>query len=131
MDPKGSATRAGVTNYDDLYADILKWLREGTIDYVVPQLYWEIGKKVADYEVLVKWWSDNTFGKNLYIGLYASGLGVNNIPAWKNGNELARQLKMNQSYPKVEGAVYFSAKYFNRNIRGLNDTLRNNYYKYW
>jgi len=53
VDPRGSATRAGVQNYDDLYADILKWLKEGTIDYVVPQLYWEIGKKVADYEILV------------------------------------------------------------------------------
>ena len=130
MDPRGSATRAGITNYDDLYADILKWLKEGTIDYIVPQLYWEIGKKVADYEVLIKWWSDNTYGKNLYIGLYASGLGVNNIPAWKNGNELARQLKMNQQYPKVEGAVYFSAKTFNRNPKGLLDTLQNNYYKH-
>ena len=130
MDPQGSATRAGITNYDDLYADILKWLKEGTIDYIVPQLYWEIGKKVADYEVLIKWWSDNTYGKNLYIGLYASGLYENKTPAWKNGNELARQLKMNQQYPKVEGAVYFSAKTFNRNPKGLQDTLQNNYYKF-
>ena len=38
-DPNGSATRAGIQNYDDLYADILKWLRESSIDYVVPQLY--------------------------------------------------------------------------------------------
>ncbi len=129
-DPRGSATRAGLTNYDDLYADILKWLKEGTIDYVVPQLYWEIGKKIADYEVLIKWWSENTYDKNLYIGLYSSGLYENKTSAWKNGNELARQLKMNQSYPKVEGAVYFSAKTFNRNPKGLLDTLQNNYYKY-
>lgn len=130
MDSRGSATRAGVTNYDDLYADILKWMKEGNIDYVVPQLYWEIGKKVADYQTLIKWWSDNTYGKNLYIGLYASGLYENTTPAWKNGNELARQLKLNQNFPKVEGAVYFSASTFNRNPKGLLDTLRNNYYKY-
>ncbi len=130
VDKRGSATRAGVSNYDDLYADILKWLKDGTIDYVVPQLYWEIGKKVADYEVLVKWWSDNSYGKNLYIGLYASGLGVNKVAAWQNGNELARQLKMNQRFPKVEGAVYFSAKPMLRNPKGLLDTLQNNYYKY-
>ena len=63
-DPRGSDTQAGAQNYDDLYADILKWLEEGSIDYVAPQLYWEIGKKVADYEVLAKWWSENSYGKN-------------------------------------------------------------------
>ncbi|MFV0471089.1 MAG: glycoside hydrolase family 10 protein [Paludibacteraceae bacterium] len=131
MDQNGSATRAGVTNYDDLYADILKWLRLGHIDYVVPQLYWEIGKKVADYEILAKWWSDHCYGKNLYVGLYSSGLTVNKTPAWKNGNELARQLKMNrQKYPKIEGEVYFSATSFVKNPKGLTDTLKNNYYKH-
>lgn len=129
-DPEGSATKAGVSNYDDLYADILKWLRDSTVDYVVPQLYWEIGKKVADYEVLVKWWSEHSYGKNVYVGLYASGLGVSKNSAWRNGNELARQLKMNQSYPQTQGAVYFSAKTFLKNPKGLLDTLRNNYYKY-
>ncbi len=131
VDPRGSATRAGVQNYDDLYADILKWLQEGTIDYVVPQLYWEIGKKVADYEVLVKWWSENSFGKNLYVGMYASQLGAEKAPAaWRNGNELARQLSMNKQYPQVDGAVHFSASGFMKNKQGLTDSLSNNYYKY-
>jgi len=117
VDPLGSATRAGVQNYDDLYADILKWLKEGTIDYVVPQLYWEIGKKVADYEILAKWWSDNSYGKNLYIGLYASQLGSSEAnAAWRKGNELCRQLSENKKYPQIK--------------QGLNDSLQQNYYKY-
>jgi len=131
VDPKGSATRAGVQNYDDLYADILKWLKEGTIDYVVPQLYWEIGKKVADYEVLAKWWSENSYGKNLYTGLYNSQLGAPEAnQAWRNGNELVRQLNLNKRYPQIDGAVYFSAKSFTKNKQGLNDSLQNNFYKY-
>ena len=130
VDPRGSATKAGVQNYDDLYADILKWLQEGSIDYVVPQLYWEIGKKVADYEILLKWWSENSYGKNLYIGLYASALENPKIQAWKTPNELCRQLKMNLKNPKVDGAVYFSAKTFVKNLQGLNDSLKSNYYKY-
>jgi len=131
VDPKGSATRAGVQNYDDLYADILKWLKEGTIDYVVPQLYWEIGKKVADYEILAKWWSENSYGKNLYTGLYNSQLGAHEAnQAWRNGNELVRQLHLNKRYPQIDGAVYFSAKAFVQNKQGLNDSLQNNFYKY-
>ena len=131
VDPMGSATRAGVQNYDDLYADILKWLREGTIDYVAPQLYWEIGKKVADYEILAKWWCDNSFGKNLYIGLYASQLGSNDAaPAWRNGNELCRQLKLNKKFQQIDGAIFFSARPFLKNKQNLNDSLQRNYYKY-
>ena len=45
-DPLGSRTgsRTGsLQNYDDLYADVLLWLREGWVDYNIPQLYWEIG----------------------------------------------------------------------------------------
>lgn len=130
VDSKGSATKAGVQNYDDLYADILKWLQEGNIDYVAPQLYWEIGKKVADYQVLIKWWSENSFNKNLYIGLYASALENPKAPAWKKPNELCRQLKMNEQYKNVDGAIFFSAKPFLKNIQGLNDSLKNNYYRY-
>ena len=58
VDSTGSKTTAGITNYDDLYADIRLWIREGWIDYVLPQLYWEIGKKAADYETLAHWWAN-------------------------------------------------------------------------
>ncbi len=131
QDIKGSETKAGVTNYDDLYADVLKWLKDGSIDYVVPQLYWEIGKKVADYAVLVKWWSENNYNQNLYIGLYASGLKYNRKKAWRNGNQLAKQLHLNQQYSNIQGTVFFSAKPFLQNPKGLLDTLHNNYYKYF
>lgn len=130
-DSRGSATTAGVQNYDDLYADILKWLQDGTIDYVVPQLYWEIGKKAADYAVLAKWWSDNSFGKNLYIGLYASKLGTNDAtPAWRNGNELIRQMRMNEQFPQIDGVAFFSAKPFLKNKQALNDSLRTGIFRY-
>lgn len=131
VDPKGSATRAGVQNYDDLYADILKWLREGNIDYVAPQLYWEIGKKVADYKILVKWWSENSYNKNLYIGLFASQLGSKAAaPEWRQGNELMRQLRMNQNYPQTDGAMFFSAKALQGNYQGIADSLSRSLYKY-
>lgn len=131
VDPRGSATQAGVQNYDDLYADILKWLQEGNIDYVVPQLYWEIGKKVADYAVLAKWWSENSFGKNLYIGLYTSQLGNKQAAdAWRKGNELARQMAHNNRYSQIDGVVQFSAKGLLKNLQGINDTLQKNYYRY-
>lgn len=130
-DANGSLTKAGMTNYDDLYADILKWLKEGSIDYVVPQLYWEIGKKNADYAVLVDWWNRNAYGKNLYVGLFVSGLGVNRASAWHNGNEIARQMLMNEQFENVRGNAFYSAAPFLKNPKGLLDTLSNNFYRYW
>lgn len=130
-DPNGSQTKAGMTNYDDLYADILKWLQEGSIDYLVPQLYWEIGKKNADYAVLIDWWNRNACDKNLYIGLFASGLGVNKPSAWHNGNELVRQMHMNEQFDNVQGVAFYSAAPFLKNPKGLLDSLTNNFYQHW
>ncbi len=129
-DYRGSATEASVTNYDELYADILKWLENGWVDYVAPQLYWEIGKKIADYEVLASWWSEYAHGRNLYIGMYASGMEVNKGKAWKTPNELARQLHYNRTCDDVSCAIYYSARSFLKNIQGLKDSLRNDYYRY-
>ncbi|MGZ5218874.1 MAG: glycoside hydrolase family 10 protein [Chitinophagaceae bacterium] len=127
-DPEGSNTKAGVTNYDDLYADILLWMQEGWVDYVAPQLYWEIGHKLADYEELIDWWSRHSYGRHIYIGhgIYrAFEKGV----AWKNPKELPNQIKMLREYPEVQGSIYFSSKSFDRNPNGWNDSLQNNYYK--
>ncbi len=126
-DSLGSATKAGVTNYDDLYANVLLWLKEGWIDYVAPQLYWEIGHKAAPYEVLVDWWSKHTYGKHCYIGLGIYRAGSNT--AWKDATLLPRQINMMRSYPEIQGAIYFSSKSFVNNPNGWCDSLQNNYYK--
>ena len=128
-DPRGSATKA-ITNYDELHADILKWLEIGWIDYVTPQLYWEIGLDIADYAVLATWWSEYTYGKKLYAGLYASGMEVKKAQAWKTPNELVRQLHYNQDCDEIQGAMFYSARYFLKNIQGLKDSLRQTFYPY-
>ncbi|MDE7125942.1 MAG: family 10 glycosylhydrolase, partial [Muribaculaceae bacterium] len=66
-DPAGSASN-GLQNYDDLYADVLKWAREGWIDYQMPQLYWTLENKVAPSMHLAQWWSDNSYGRHVYVG---------------------------------------------------------------
>lgn len=52
-DPMMGSNTNGLQNYDDLYADVLMWVNNGWLDYCVPQLYWEIGHKAADYETLI------------------------------------------------------------------------------
>lgn len=130
-DVRGSNTRAGVQNYDDLYADVLLWLQEGNIDYVTPQLYWEIGKPDADYAELVGWWSEHAYGKNLYIGMGVYKMGDSSqAAAWNDGNEIVRQLQLNRTQPQVDGAMFYNGTAFLSNTFGLNDSLQANYYRY-
>ncbi|MGW8888514.1 glycoside hydrolase family 10 protein [Streptomyces sp. NPDC055749] len=112
-DPQGSATAGGVETYDDLYADTRKWVREGWIDYVVPQVYWNIGFTVADYAKLVPWWADvvRGTGVNFYIGEALYKVGVTGQPAaWFDPAELSRHLTFCEDYREVRGHMYFSAK---------------------
>ncbi len=127
-DSLGSETTAGQTNYDDLYADILLWLREGYIDYVVPQLYWEHGHRAAPYEVLVDWWAHHSYGRHCYVGLGVYKGGSNT--RWRDTNIIPLQIQDARKYETIQGQVYFSSKSFESNPNGWNDSLRNNYYKY-
>ena len=129
-DPEGSNTKAGQTNYDDLYADILLWLKMKWIDYVVPQLYWEFGQKVVGFETLIDWWSRHAYGRQLYIGHGIYRTMESKSYAWKNRNELPNQIKKLREYPQVQGSVFFSSSTFNSNPNGWSDSLKNNYYKY-
>ena len=131
-DPRGSDTDAGQTNYDDLYADILLWLENGWMDYVLPQAYWHIGHERADYKKIATWWAVNNFNTNLFIGqgIYRSGREKENI-AWKKQHptEIERQLILNQSIPEIQGTVFFSAKTFLKDPFGLNQILKTKYFK--
>ena len=123
----GSRTMAGQTNYDDLYANILLWLKNGWIDYVAPQLYWEFGHKAAPFEVLSDWWSKHTFGRNCYIGL---GIyKANSNAAWKDPDQIPRQIKALRNLPNIQGMIFYSSKSFAKNPNGWNDSLKNYYYR--
>ncbi|HMI78054.1 MAG TPA: family 10 glycosylhydrolase [Ferruginibacter sp.] len=123
----GSKTNGAQTNYDDLYADILLWLRNGWIDYVAPQLYWEFGHRIAPYQVLLDWWSTHTYGKNCYIGL--APYRANSNTAWKDSTQLTRQIEALRNTPNIQGMIFFSSKSFNNNPNGWSDSLRLNYFK--
>jgi Glycosyl hydrolase-like 10 len=120
----GSETRAGLTCYDDLYADVLLWLKNGWIDYVAPQIYWSIGYPPADYARLVEWWSKHTYGKHLYIGHAAYKIANSpNDANWNRPDEISKQIALNRSNPNVQGSIFFSTKPILRNPLGLKDSL--------
>lgn len=114
---RGSKTN-GLANYDDLYADILLWLENGWIDYVTPQLYWPIGKEVADYAILTPWWGKYTYGNNYYVG-QSIGLGA---------TMLCREMRLNQTVEQVQGSIFFSTRGLIGNRDGFADSLKTRFY---
>ena len=128
-DPDGSDTR-GTTNYHDLYADILLWLKEGWIDYVAPQLYWKIGKEGQDFRVLLDWWKKNTFGRDLYIGQAVYHADERDVSGWAGTNELTNEIKLMRQFPgQVKGSIFFSNKSFSPRTSGFINDLKNDLYR--
>ncbi|MDT3427453.1 uncharacterized lipoprotein YddW (UPF0748 family) [Paenibacillus forsythiae] len=112
LDSTGSDTTAGVSAYDDMYADVRTWIKQGWIDYVAPQVYWSLSYNTARYDKLVEWWVNevrNT-GVKLYIGQAAYKVGAANQSAeWQSGEQIISQLKFNENYVEVEGSIMFRA----------------------
>ena len=129
-DPRGSNTQAGVTNYDHLYADIIKWLENGWIDYCIPQIYWQIGHPQVDFEMLANWCKNNAFGRTMYVGhaVYKSET-TSTVMEWRQPGELPRQIELLRRIPEIEGSAFYSSNHFSRNLMGFQDSLKRKLYK--
>ncbi|PWL16953.1 hypothetical protein DKP76_12950 [Falsochrobactrum shanghaiense] len=114
VDPLGSPTRAGKTNYDGDFADTRRWVKDGLIDYIAPQVYWSFGRRQVPYGPIVQWWADTVRDTktDLYIGmaLYRAGTKSQAEPDWQAGggvDEIKKQLEFNASLPEVKGSILF------------------------
>jgi len=131
VDPKGSDTQSGQTNYDDLFADPVDWMNNNWIDYIIPQLYWSIDHKTASYAKLMKWWSENIPNNTaLYIGNSSYKIKADSDKHWNNMYEITNQIDLTRNYPNVQGNGFFSAKWFMNKNQDVVKYLKDNQYKY-
>ena len=129
QDPLGSDTR-GSSTYSELYADTRSWVELGWLDYINPQVYWNINYKIAAFEKIIDWWSDNVFGRHLYIGQAPYRIIENTNPAFRLTTQLPDQMKLIRKNRRIQGSVFFSSKSVTKNPAGFTDSLRQNYYRY-
>ncbi len=123
--PGGSDTKGG-GSYDSIYADSKAWVDNGWVDYIMPQIYWNIGYEIADYSVLCDWWSnvvDDT-DVRLYIGEGAYRTTSSTLPAWTGDNgteELRRHVELGREKKEIGGYCMFTYNTFleNRAIYNL------------
>lgn len=127
--PIGSNTN-GLTNYDDLYADVLLWVNNGWLDYNVPQIYWEIGNKVADYETLIHWWSQHAANRPLIIGEDVERTVKFADPQNPNTHQLTAKMRLHKQLPAVKGSVLWYAKAAVDNVGNYGTALRQYYWRY-
>ena len=127
-DPNGSKTN-GLQNYDQLYADVLLWDANGWMDYCVPQLYWEIGNKAADYDELIHWWNRHLTRTPLYIGEDVERTVKYPDLTNKSQHQLAAKMALHAELPRIQGTVLWYAKAAVDNVGNYGTLLRNNYWR--
>lgn len=122
-DSTGSNT-SGNEAYYSIYADSRTWIQKEWIDYIVPQIYWRTGHEKADYETLVRWWSDEV--KDTRVKLYI-GQGIYNGEVAK---EIGEQLKINKKYPQVKGSSFYSLRTLLNNEENCAQQIKDFYQKH-
>lgn len=123
----GSAT-GGLQNYDDLYADVLYWQDQGWVDYIVPQVYWEIGHKVADYDTLVRWWARYASSRPLIIGQDVERTVRAADPQNPQSNQMAAKWQLQRTLPGVQGSCLWYSAAVVRDEGGFATALKRYYH---
>lgn len=106
---KGSFNASGALQcYSELYSDVYLWMKEGWIDYVVPQVYFPFERKDVTYHDLTRWWSTicKETKTTLYIGMGLYQMGSTEV--WQNPQEIKNQLSYNMQYDNIDGTIFFT-----------------------
>lgn len=124
-DRNGSDTRGKESYYSD-YADTVGWIKNNYVDYIVPQLYWQIGYEIADYSKLVSWWANQVKGSNvnLYIGQGIYKYGQETYNGENVAKEIDKQLNLNKQYSEIKGSVFYSTSDIISNREGCRDKIK-------
>ena len=120
--PQGTS---GLDAYSVIYCDARAWLQAGTVDYIVPQLYWKFGGG-QDYAKLMPWWLSEarSAGRHIYTGL--GGYRLTDA-SWA-ASDLTRQIDFNRDQ-RGDGAVWFSSNSLTRDLKGIRASLQAEQYK--
>lgn len=128
--PNVGSQTSGLQNYDDLYADVLKWVNNGWIDYCVPQIYWEIGHKSADYKTLIEWWNRHAGNRPLFIGEDIERTVKNVDPDNPNSHQMGAKFALHDKLLNVGGTVLWYAKAAVDDVGKYGTNLRKYYWRY-
>lgn len=115
--------QAGIDTYEELFADSRKWLREGWLDYIAPQLYWPVRPPEQSYPVLLQWWVDESVkGRHVFPGLALYKLPITG-PRKMRPEDIIEEILLTRETRGAQGHVHFNAKVLMQNVDGIADRL--------
>lgn len=125
----GSAT-SGLQNYDDLYADVVLWQDKGWVDYLIPQIYWNIGTRAADYDVLCHWWNDYCFNRPLFIGQDVERTVKGVDPEDNSSHQMRIKYRIQRELKNIQGSCQWYAAAVVNNPGNYRTMLEKEYHRY-
>ena len=119
---------SGLDAFASIYADSRKWLQNGWVDYLAPQLYWAITPPQQSYPALLDWWfSQNSMGRHVWPGLASYRVNDGTASAFSL-EEIPNQIKATRQRPSGTGNLLYNTTWtLKRN--GLAATLSGDLYK--
>ena len=115
-------TKTAQTYYDN-YADSRKWVTEKMVDYICPQIYWQIGHSLAPFKTIAAWWGElcKSAGVPLYVGIAA--YKAESVEAFQTNQEIKNELDFLDGI-SCGGSVFFTYNSIQKNLAGIADTLK-------
>ena len=104
--------------YAQLFADSRKWLAEGWVDYLAPQLYWSIEPAKQSFPVLLDWWRNQSLGKPVWPGIATERIG-----SQRPAREIIEEIALTRRGTSSPGHIHWSMKALLRNQGGIDNLL--------
>jgi uncharacterized lipoprotein YddW (UPF0748 family) len=118
----------GLDSYAEIYADSRKWLANGWLDYLAPQLYWPDSQVAQSYSVLLHWWVDqNARGRHIWPGNFTSRVVAPESTRWR-ASEVLDQIRLTRVQPGASGNIHFSMRALLEDPDSLASRLRTEAY---
>ncbi len=118
-DENGSDTK-GMQSYSALFADTRKWVKDGILDYIAPQIYWEHGHSLCDFETVARWWAETADGTD--VDLYISH-AIYKVEDWGK-QEIARQLSTIIDIGGISGSTFYRYQNIKDDVGSVNKILK-------
>lgn len=120
-----SGIEAGLDAYEQLAGDSRKWLKNGWVDYLAPQLYWRIAPREQSFPALLDWWRRQG-RRPVWPGIATERIGgpEDRRPASEITNQIDLTRRIGKNW---NGHIHWSARSLVTNKGGIATKLAGTY----